>query len=75
MLLIMVVCFIHFYKKRRIYFKSNWFRHNWRQDWFSDCYTGRNSESANEILKKRYARGEINKEVFEQMKKDIKNHS
>ena len=33
----------------------------------------RDSESAIEILKKRYARGEITKEEFEQIRKDLEN--
>ena len=48
-------------------------RGNFRPPWMgSDVYhNSSNKESAEEILKKRYARGEISKIEFEQMKKDI----
>ncbi|NOX85308.1 MAG: SHOCT domain-containing protein [Chlorobi bacterium] len=36
-----------------------------------DSYGNRNEETPLEILKKRYARGEISKEEFEKIKKDI----
>jgi len=40
--------------------------------WLSSQSPGeRSSQSASEILRKRYARGEITKEEFENMKKDI----
>jgi uncharacterized membrane protein len=38
----------------------------------SGPYEERNAESAMEILNKRYARGEINRDEFERIKKDLR---
>ncbi len=38
-----------------------------------DRYPGKESETAMDILKKRYAKGELTKEEFERIKKDILN--
>jgi putative membrane protein len=41
-------------------------RGGWRLPWYSE-----RSDTASEILKQRYARGDISRDEFEQMKKDL----
>ncbi len=52
-------------------FRRGGFRPPWGQN--SDSYQSESkvSETAIDILKKRYAKGEITKEEFDQMKKDL----
>jgi uncharacterized membrane protein len=70
MILIMAVC-IFIFCRRGFIFNRRWFRQNWGRDWFTNCYREKIEESASDLLKKRYVLGEINKEEFEQMKRDI----
>ena len=71
MLLIMTVFIFIIYRRRRYIFNGRWFRQNWCRDWFTNYYRTKTKETASDILKKRYAKGEINKEEFDQMKKHI----
>ncbi len=60
-------------------FRSKWMQDfcgerygtKWMQDFCGDRYSTGTSESAIDILKKRYAKGEISKEEFDQMKKEL----
>lgn len=49
------------------------FRPPWWYESERDHNRGENPETPLDILRRRYANGEINKEQFEQMKKDILN--
>ncbi|RKY93219.1 MAG: SHOCT domain-containing protein [Ignavibacteriae bacterium] len=52
-------------------FRRGGFRPPWGQNSDRHQSESKDSESAIDILKKRYARGEITKDEFDQMKKDL----
>ncbi len=53
------------------FFGRGCFRPPWLQDSDKNKSDSTGSETAMDILKKRYAKGEITKEEFEQIKKEI----
>ena len=63
-MLVIMLAFIY------LIFGGGNFRPPW-QDSGQPPYAGRESDNALDILRKRYARGEISREEFEQMKRDL----
>jgi len=65
------ICAIMFFGRR--WFRGSCFGHPFyrHRDYDKDTKTHSDSNSALEILNKRYASGEITKEEYEQVKKDI----
>ena len=63
-MLVVILLFIFLFFGR-CGFSPSWYYH------YRDGHPSESKETPLEILKKRYARGEITKEEFEQIKKDI----
>jgi len=71
MFLLMVVCLFIFLRRRRFLSGSSSFRNLWSRRMFATCCGISDADSAITILKERYAKGEISKEEYDDIKKDI----
>ncbi len=69
----MMMMLIMLFVVSRMFSRGGGFRPPWMQGQGSDRQPSENTapETAVELLKKRYARGEITKEEFEQIQKDL----
>ncbi len=71
MFIAMTFCIMIVYRRRNQIFDGKWFRPERNRRWFTDCCSPVSYESPEDVLKRRYASGEISKEEFEEMKKNL----